>query len=98
MTQYNLLLGFPEHGSIETIILKKKKSMLAIYSFYMCISDDVLLLRKLKHFSDIKMENTNMQRNRLSNVSLESNNIKHPLYPTLKSPFLQQGMTSCTPH
>lgn len=44
----------------------------------MCISNDVLLLRKLKHFSDIKMERTNMQGNSLSNVSLESN-IKHSL-------------------
>lgn len=57
----------------------------------MCISDDVLLVRTLKYFSDIKMESTNMQRNRLSNVSLESNSIKHPLYPTLKSPLLQPG-------
>lgn len=56
----------------------------------MCTSDDVLHLRKLKHFSDIKMESTNMQRNSLSNVSLETNN-KHPLYPTLKSPFLRQS-------
>lgn len=44
----------------------------------MGISDDVFLLRKLKHFSDIKMESTNVRKNGLSNVSLESNDIKHP--------------------